>query len=86
MLDVKDETIAKNDDITADNFVLKVEFSHDGNAKVTQDHCSDYVLLTEKVAEAPKTGDNTNFALWIAVLGLGVVAIAGSVVMKKREF
>lgn len=129
-VDVKDETVAKNDDITADNFVLKVEFSHDGklpakatitipvpakfanktlfyyeiladgtlkfvcdapvdadgNAKVTQDHCSDYVLLTEKVAEAPKTGDNTNFALWIAVLGLGVVAIAGSVVMKKREF
>lgn len=128
--DVKDETVAKNDDITADNFVLKVEFSHDGklpakatitipvpakfanktlfyyeiladgtlkfvcdapvdangNAKVTQDHCSDYVLLTEKVAEAPKTGDNTNFALWIAVLGLGVVAIASSVVMKKREF
>ena len=129
-VDVKDETVAKNDDITADNFVLKVEFSHDGklpakatikipvpakfanktlfyyeiladgtlkfvcdapvdadgNAKVTQDHCSDYVLLTEKVAEAPKTGDNTNFALWIAVLGLGVVAMATSVVMKKREF
>lgn len=58
-----------------------------GNAKVTQDHCSDYVLLTEKIpAEAAKTGDATNFALWIAVLGLGVVAIAGSVVMKKREF
>ena len=67
MLDVKDETVAKNDDITADNFVLNVGFSHDGNAKVTQDHCSD-------------------FALWIAVLGFGVVAIAGSVVMKKREF
>ena len=33
-----------------------------------------------------KTGDSTSFALWIAVLGLGVVAIAGSVVMKKREF
>lgn len=66
-----------------------------GNAKVTQDHCSDYVLLTEKIveeapekspAEAPDTGDSTNFILWIAVLGLGVVAIAGSVVMKKREF
>lgn len=133
-VDVKDETVAKNDDITADNFVLKVEFSHDGklpakatitipvpakfanktlfyyeiladgtlkfvcdapvdangNAKVTQDHCSDYVLLSEKIVEelpeAPKTGDTTNFALWIAILGLGVVAIAGSVVMKKREF
>ena len=36
--------------------------------------------------EAPKTGDATNFALWIALLGLGAVAIAGSVVMKKREF
>ena len=136
--DVKDETVAKNDKITDKNFVLKVEFAHDGklpakatitiavpaevaekydvlyyyeikadgtleficeapvdangNAKVTQDHCSDYVLLTEKIVEeapkveAPDTGDATNFALWIAILGLGVVAMAGSVVMKKREF
>lgn len=34
----------------------------------------------------PDTGDHSNIALWIAVLGLGVVAIAGSVVMRKREF
>lgn len=137
--DVKDEAVAKNDKITKDNFVMKIEFAHegklpaeativipvpaevakayktlyyyqimedgslkyvcdapinsDGKAVVTQDHCSDYVLLTEKVdaplAEeivAPKTGDSTNYALWLAVLGLGVVAMAGSVVMKKREF
>ena len=60
-----------------------------GNAKVTQDHCSDYVLLAEKIVEPiipGGTGDATNIALWIAVLGLGVVAIAGSVVMRKREF
>lgn len=36
--------------------------------------------------DAPKTGDTTNFALWIAIFGLGVVAMAGSVVMRKREF
>ena len=128
---LKDETVAKNDKITADNFVLKVEFSHDGklpaeatitipvpvayanktlyyyeiladgtlkyvcdapvdangNAKVTQDHCSDYVLLTEKVVvESPKTGDSANLVLWFSVFALGVVTIAGSVVMKKREF
>jgi len=158
--DVKDETVAKNDKITDKNFVLKVEFSHEGNlpttatitipvsadfagktlyyyeiltdgtlkfvcdapvdangvASVAQDHCSDYVLLTERVdavepettpdnsttgtadpetsttpndaptTSSPKTGDDTNIALWVAVLGLGVVAIAGSVVMRKREF
>ena len=82
-------------------YVCDAPVDANGNAKVTQDHCSDYVLLSEKVdegtltpgtpgtpetPEAPKTGDTTNFALWIAVLGLGVVAIAGSVVMKKREF
>ena len=70
-------------------FVCDAPINSDGKAVVTQDHCSDYVLLTEKIVEevdAPKTGDSTNFALWIAVLGLGVVAIAGSVVMKKREF
>ena len=62
-------------------------------------HCSDYVVSAEIPAEelppagegtvAPGgtgTGDATNFALWIAVLGLGIAAIAGSVVMKKREF
>ena len=158
--DVKDETVAKNDKITDKNFVMKVEFSHEGNlpttatitipvsadfagktlyyyeiltdgtlkfvceapvdangvASVAQDHCSDYVLLTERVdvvepettpgnpttgaadpetsttpngtptTTSPKTGDDTNIALWVAVLGLGVVAIAGSVVMRKREF
>ena len=143
---VKDETVAKNDKITDKNFVLKVEFAHNGklpakatisitvgsayknttlyyyeltadgtlkyvcdapvdangNAKVSQDHCSDYVLLTEKITEKtpdstggttgnttpeiPDTGDTSNFGLWIAILGLGVVAVAGSVVMKKREF
>lgn len=36
--------------------------------------------------DPPVTGDTTNAILWIAVLGLGVVAIAGSVVMRKREF
>ena len=129
--DAKDETVAKNDKITDKNFVLKVEFSHDGElpgeavisiqvpatiaekyeklfyyqimadgslkfvcdapvvdgvAKVTQDHCSDYVLLTEKVIEAPATGDSTNVALWFAILALGALAIAGSVVMRKKEF
>jgi len=71
-------------------YVCDAPVDANGNAKVTQDHCSDYVLLSEKIVEelpeAPKTGDTTNFALWIAILGLGVVAIAGSVVMKKREF
>ena len=41
---------------------------------------------TPVVPEIPDTGDAANFALWIAVLGLGVVAIASSVAMKKREF
>ena len=71
-------------------YVCDAKVDANGNAKVEQDHCSDYVLLTEKLVEetpeAPKMGDATNFALWIVVLGLGVVAIAGSVVMKKREF
>ena len=133
--DVKDETVAKNDKITADNFVLKVEFAHTGDlpamatitievpaeyanqtlyyyeitadgalkyvcdapvdangiAKVAQNHCSDYVLLTEKLVEKlpeelPTTGDSTNFVLWISILGLGVVAMAGSVGMKKKQF
>lgn len=129
--DAKDETVAKNDKITDKNFVLKVEFSHegklpgeavisikvpaaiaekyeklfyyqimadgslkfvcdapvvDGVAKVTQDHCSDYVLLTEKLVEVPATGDSTNVALWFAILALGALAIAGSVVMRKKEF
>ena len=131
--DVKDETVAKNDKITDKNFVLKVEFSHegklpgkatitievpasiiekkietlyyhqiladgtlkyicdakvvDGKVSVTQEHCSDYVLLAEKVdVDVPQTGDSTNFALWFAVLALGAAAIAGSVVMRKKEF
>ena len=136
--DVEDETVAKNENITTDNFVLKIEFSHsgklpgkatiqiaipeaiakdlqgiplyyhkimeDGSLKficeteldennkvaVTQDSCSDYVLLTEKFEEVvdpivPDTGDATNFTLWISVLGLGVLAIAASLAMKKRE-
>ena len=41
---------------------------------------------TITIATPVKAGDSTNIALWIAVLGLGVVAIAGSVVMRKREF
>lgn len=51
-----------------------------------------YMEAAEDEAPAPApiipggTGDATNIALWIAVLGLGVVAIAGSVVMRKREF
>ena len=62
----------------------------DANGKVTvsQEHCSDYVLLTEDIEgareESPNTGDAANMLLWISILGLGVVAIAGSVVMKKR--
>ena len=76
-------------------YVCDAKVDAKGIAKVTQDHCSDYVLLAEKPAEAgdgtvapggTTTGDATNIALWIAVLGLGVVAIAGSVVMRKREF
>ena len=67
-------------------YVCDAPVDANGNAKVTQDHCSDYVLLTEKVKEAPNTGDATNFVLWFAVLGLGVVAMAGSVAMKKRNF
>ena len=81
-------------------FVCSAPVDALGNAKVTQDHCSDYVLLTEKIAEktsettpttpstpeVPKTGDAANFVLWFSVLALGVVAIVGSVVMKKREF
>ena len=73
-------------------YVCDAPVDANGNAKVTQDHCSDYVLLAEKIVEdtvAPggtTTGDSTNFALWIAVLGLGIAAIAGSVVMRKREF
>ena len=76
-------------------YVCDAKVDAKGIAKVTQDHCSDYVLLAEKPAEAgdgtvapggTTTGDSTNIALWIAVLGLGVVAIAGSVVMRKREF
>lgn len=65
-----------------------------GKVTVTQDHCSDYVLLTEDLRteeelaedleESPKSGDSTNAILWMSILGLGVVAIAGSVVMKKR--
>ncbi|MBQ8518619.1 MAG: hypothetical protein IJ455_03300 [Agathobacter sp.] len=50
------------------------------------EHASDYVMVVEGTAPVPDTGDNTNFALWFAVLALGVAAIAGSVVMKKREF
>ena len=129
--DAKDETVAKNDKITDKNFVLKVEFSHegklpaeavisiqlpatiaekyeklfyyqimadgslkfvcdapvvDGVAKVTQDHCSDYVLLTEKLIDVPGTGDSTNVGIWFAVLALGALAIAGGVVMRKKEF
>lgn len=75
-------------------YICDATIDTNGSTMVTQDSCSDYVFLkdvakTEKPdapIEAPKTGDATNFALWIAVLGLGVVAIAGSVVMKKREF
>ena len=40
----------------------------------------------EPTPEVPETGDSTNVVLWFAVLALGLAAIAGSVVMKKREF
>lgn len=68
-------------------YVCDAPVDANGNAKVTQDHCSDYVLLEGKVpVVTPDTGDNTNLVLWVSILALGVVAIAGSVVMKKREF
>ena len=68
-------------------FVSAGKIDKDGNVALDFTHASDYVVvIDDKAVEAPKTGDNTNFALWIAVLGLGVVAMAGSVVMKKREF
>ena len=70
-----------------------------GNFIIKQDHCSDYVISAVVPAEelppagdgtvAPggtTTGDSSSIALWIAILGLGVVALAGSVVMRKREF
>ena len=47
-------------------------------------HFSTYVVVAEKAA--PKTGDATNFVLWFAVLGLGAVAMASGVVMRKRNF
>lgn len=100
-------------------FVCEAPVDKACNAKVVQDHCSDYVLLTEKIVEevpkeeapkeetpkeeipnvedpeveipeetpeeeVPKTDDATEFGFWIAVLGLGVVAMVGSVVMKKN--
>ncbi|MBQ3559007.1 MAG: hypothetical protein IJA07_05825 [Agathobacter sp.] len=68
-------------------YVCDAPVDANGNAKVTQDHCSDYVLLSEKVeADVPLTGDTTNVVLWFAVLALGAAAIAGSVVMRKKEF
>ena len=114
---VKDKTVAKNKKITDKNFVLKVEFSHEGKlpgeavisiqlpasiveqkleklyyyeiladgslkyvcdaeivgnvAKVKQSHCSDYVLLTEKIVNPADTGDSTNVMLWFVLLALG---------------
>lgn len=49
----------------------------DGNAGGESDGNTD---------KAPETGDASNVVLWISILGLGVVAIASSVVMKKRNF
>jgi len=76
-------------ELVGEKFVITEE----GIAGFAMDHASDYVLVIEGTAPVvtpnpivPDTGDSTNFALWFAVLGLGVVAIAGSVVMKKREF
>ena len=66
-------------------YICDAPVDANGIAKVTQDSCSDYVLLKEKV-EAPLTGDSTNVGLWFAVLALGAAAIAGSVVMRKKEF
>ncbi len=73
----------------------KYTIDEDGIVGFAMSHASDYVMVVEGTAvveppvdpvDPPATGDATNFALWFAVLGLGVVAIAGSVVMKKREF
>ena len=51
-------------------------------------HFSTYVVVAEDAVEedVTPTGDNANFVLWISVLALGVIAIASSVVMRKREF
>ena len=72
----------------------KAVVNEDGTISFAMEHASDYVIVVEGTAPVvedpvkpvPPTGDTTNVALWIALLGLGVVAIAGSVVMKKREF
>ncbi|MBR4026414.1 MAG: LPXTG cell wall anchor domain-containing protein, partial [Lachnospiraceae bacterium] len=43
-------------------------------------------VVVPATGEAPKTGDNANIALFVSILGIGVVATAASIVMKKRTF
>lgn len=64
-----------------------------GNASVTQDSCSDYVLLTKKLGNAttggsttgttsPSTGDNANVAVWAVVM---VVAAGAAFVVAESK-
>ncbi len=73
--------------------ILAFAFTHASDYLLVQDEATVGAVVEPDVAttdkapiKAPGTGDSANFALWLAVLGLGVVAMAGSVLMKKREF
>lgn len=58
-------------------YITSAEVDAEGYIVVTQDSCSDYVLMTEKVElpTAPKTGDASSVVLWmmVAICGLGCV-------------
>ena len=66
----------------------KTTVNNDGTLTFETDHFSTFVIVAEKApaTTAPVTGDASNIALWASMLGLGVVAVAASVVMKKRTF
>ena len=54
----------------------------DGYAKFTFTHASDYVVvISAEVAEAPKTGDDTNVALYVCMLLAG----AGFVIVSRKK-
>lgn len=54
----------------------------DGYAKFTFTHASDYVIvISAEVAEAPKTGDDTNVALYVCMLLAG----AGFVIVSRKK-
>ena len=42
-------------------------------------------VILGATGEAPKTGDSANIGLLVAILGIGVVAVGASVVIKKRN-